>query len=64
MINKLRVTVDMLFEEAPRTKAAADLKEEVISNLIAKYNDLVLKMKIPEKWFAGFLHLKLTDIMR
>ncbi len=40
MIQKIRGYVDDMFREAPQTKQARDLKEEVCSNLIDKYVDL------------------------
>ena len=36
MIQKIRGYVDDMFREAPQTKQARDLKEEVCSNLIDK----------------------------
>lgn len=40
MIQRIRQYVDDLFKDAPHTKKAMDLKEEVCSNLIDKYVDL------------------------
>jgi hypothetical protein len=40
MIQKIRIYVNELFADAPQTKKAADLKEEVCSNLIDKFVDL------------------------
>lgn len=40
MNEKLKNYVEKIFENAPKTKKAYDLKEEIISNLIDKYNDL------------------------
>ena len=40
MIDKLRDHIDMLFEEAPKTRRASDLKEEFSANLIERYHDL------------------------
>lgn len=40
MIPRIRKYVDDLFQDAPHTKKAYDLKEEVCSNLIDKYTDL------------------------
>ncbi len=45
MIDKIRATVDKLFEEAPATHRTLDLKEELIGNLTAKYLDLVASGK-------------------
>ncbi|MDT8718357.1 hypothetical protein IAI10_16950 [Clostridium sp. 19966] len=41
MYEKLRRSVDRLFENAPRTKKVNDLKEELFGNLIEKYDELV-----------------------
>lgn len=41
MVNKIRNKIETLFEEAPKTKKAFELKEELIVNLTEKYNDLV-----------------------
>lgn len=45
MYEKLRRRIDDLFENAPRTKRANDLKEELMANLIDKYNDLIASGK-------------------
>ena len=41
MKDEIRKHVNELFEDAPKTKRTYDLKEELISNLNEKYNDLV-----------------------
>ncbi len=41
MEEKLKIYVDDIFENAPKTKKAYQLKEEITSNLTDKYNDLV-----------------------
>jgi len=41
MIDKLRLYVEKLFEGAPKTRKAYELKEELLANLIDKYNDLI-----------------------
>jgi len=41
MYEKLRKRVNVLFEDAPRTSRANELKEELLANLIEKYNDLI-----------------------
>ncbi len=40
MNEKLRVTVERLFLNAPKTRRALELKEELLGNLNEKYNDL------------------------
>lgn len=49
MNNKIRNKVELLFEEAPKTKKAVELKEELIVNLTEKYDDLVEMGKSPEE---------------
>jgi len=46
--DKLRRYVDGLFIEAPPTKKAVELKEEMIQNLTEKYNDLIAAGKTQE----------------
>ena len=41
MYENLRKKVDELFQDAPRTSRSNELKEEVLANLIDKYNDLI-----------------------
>lgn len=45
MYEKLRIKVDELFENAPNTKSAYEIKEEFMSNLIDKYDDLIAEGK-------------------
>ena len=45
MYENLRKKVDELFQNAPRTARANELKEEVLANLIDKYNDLIAEGK-------------------
>ncbi len=40
MNEKIRIYVNNLFKEAPNTKAVNDMKDEIISNAVDKYNDL------------------------
>ncbi|MGY0374689.1 permease prefix domain 1-containing protein [Clostridium sp. JNZ J1-5] len=51
MNEKLRKSVENLFENAPKTHRANELKEELLSNLIDKYNDLVSSGKSEEEAF-------------
>lgn len=41
MRDQLRSYIDSLFEEAPKTRKAYELREELLSNLNAKYDDLI-----------------------
>lgn len=44
----IRAYVDGLFRDAPETQRAFEMKEELIQNLLDKYNDLVESGKSPE----------------
>ena len=48
MEGKLRAYMDHLFAQTRPTKAAVELKEEMLQNLIEKYNDLLAEGKTPE----------------
>ena len=48
MNNALRAYMDHLFAEAPPTKQAVELKEEMLQNLTDKYNDLLAEGKSEE----------------
>lgn len=43
MNEKLRVTVERLFADAPKTRRALELQEELLGNLNEKYNDLIAR---------------------
>lgn len=51
MYEKFRKKVDELFENAPETNRARELKEELLANLMDKYNDLVALGKGEEEAF-------------
>lgn len=48
MNNKLREYVDELFADAPPTKKVVEVREEILQNLVDKYNDLLSEGKTPE----------------
>lgn len=48
MNERLRNFIETLFEDAPKTKEAVELKEEMIQNLIDKYEDLISQGKSSE----------------
>ena len=48
MNEKLRKYIDALFEKAPQTVRAVELKEEMFQNLTEKYNDLIAQGKSEE----------------
>jgi len=43
MNEKLRAHVEKLFEQAPKTRRAVELKEELLANLTDRYNDLLAR---------------------
>ncbi len=45
MSDKIRIYVNDLFKDAPNTKKVNDMKDEIISNAIDKYNDLIAEGK-------------------
>ena len=45
MNEKLRNYIESIFEDAPKTKEVVELKEEMLQNLIDKYNDLITEGK-------------------
>lgn len=51
MHERLRNSVEELFENAPKTHRATELKEELLANLIDKYDDLVSSGKDEEEAF-------------
>jgi len=51
MYEKFRQRLDELFENAPQTNRARELKEELLANLMDKYNDLVYSGKGEEEAF-------------
>lgn len=52
MNEKIRKEVNQLFENAPNTKRANDLKDEIISNAEDKYSDLIKQGKTEEEAFS------------
>lgn len=48
MNEKLRAHVEELFKNAPQTKQAVEIKEEILQNTIERYNDLIAEGKSPE----------------
>lgn len=51
MNEKIRKEVNRLFENAPNTKRAYDLKDEIISNAEDKYDDFIKQGKTEEEAF-------------
>ena len=48
MNEKLRAYVEELFKNAPKTKQAVEIKEEILRNSIDRYNDLIKEGRTPE----------------
>lgn len=48
MTDKIRTHVNQLFSEAPQSRRAVELKEEMIQNLTDQYNDLLAQGKSSE----------------
>lgn len=53
MYDKLSRSVEELFENAPKTNRAKELKEELLANLIDKYDDLVASGKSEDEAFKA-----------
>lgn len=51
MEDKLRRYMDSLFEDAPNTKQAVELKEEILQNTLERYQDLLAEGKSQEAAF-------------
>lgn len=49
MNERIRAYVERLFEDAPKTRKANDLKEELIANLSARYEDLIAQGREEEE---------------
>ncbi len=55
MYEELRKRVDGIFEDAPKTAKAMELKEELTANLIEKYDDLIAAGKSEDEALKGAL---------
>ena len=49
MISKIRKYITRAFEDVPKTKKSVEMQEELISNLIEKYNDQLMENKTEEE---------------
>lgn len=56
MKKKIREYINQLFQEAPRTRRALDLKEEMISNAEEKYDDLLKEGYREEDAYGVVIH--------
>ena len=69
MITRIRQYITRAFEDVPRTKKSVEMQEELISNLIEKYNDQLAQNKSEEEAYntviAGIGDLsELTESLR
>lgn len=55
MNEKLKKYIDYIFENAPKTKEALDLKEELTADLTEKYNDLLAEGKSEDEAYHAAL---------
>ncbi|NMB98416.1 MAG: hypothetical protein GYA02_17705 [Clostridiaceae bacterium] len=55
MINKIRAYIDNEFEGVPQTKKVLELKEELLGNLIEKYNDNLKIGKSEEEAYTAVI---------
>ncbi|HOJ09213.1 MAG TPA: permease prefix domain 1-containing protein [Clostridiales bacterium] len=53
MINKIRAYIDHAFEGIPQTKKVLELKEELVGNLIEKYNDYLKNGKAEDEAYTA-----------
>ncbi len=49
MNEKLRLYIDELFKNAPKTEQTVELKQEILQNTIDRYNDLIAEGKTPDE---------------
>ena len=52
MNEKIREYVESIFQDAPQTRRAIELKEELIANLLDRYTDLIAQGKDEEEAYA------------
>jgi hypothetical protein len=52
MINKIRAYIDHAFEDIPQTKKVLELKEELVGNLVEKYNDYLINGKTKDEAYT------------
>lgn len=56
MNNKIREYIDELFQDAPKTKRALEMKEEMISNALEKFMDLIKEGYREEDAYGVVIH--------
>ena len=55
MISRIRNYITKAFEDAPKTKKSIDMQEELISNLIEKFNDQLKAGKTEEEAYTAVI---------
>jgi len=55
MITKIRTYINRAFEDVPKTKKSTDMQEELISNLIEKFNDQLRSGKSEEEAYTSVI---------
>lgn len=55
MISKIRNYITKAFEDVPKTKKSVDMQEELISNLIEKFNDQLKAGKTEEEAYTSVI---------
>ena len=53
MRDKIKTYIEFLFAGAPQTKDTADIKEEILQNTYAYYDDLTDAGKTPEEAYTS-----------
>ena len=61
MIQKLRAYINRSFENVPKTKKSIEMQEELIANLIEKYNDQCAQGKTEEEAY-NFVIASIGDL--
>lgn len=55
MKNKIKKYVENIFDETPKSKKANELKDELIANLVEKYDDLIEQGKTEEEAYNNVI---------
>ena len=55
MVNKIRAYIEHEFADVPESKKVIELKEELIANLIEKYNEQLLHGKTEEEAYNAVI---------
>jgi len=55
MVAKIRAYIERAFADAPRTRKSVELQEELISNMLEKFNDLLREGKTEEEAYNAVI---------